>query len=377
MNSIGTLFRLTLFGSSHGTCIGCVVDGIPPGTVIDEAAMAQDLALRKPITGIGTPRKEDDVVEILSGVVGGRASGSPLTIIIRNANTDSSAYEKLRDVPRPGHADFTALSKYGADVDIRGGGQFSGRMTAPIVAAGTIAKKMLQDIGIKTGAYSQAIGSVLDWEERTLDDMVHIRSVSPARAADVVIGECMVEEILAVAAEGDSVGGIIKCVCENLPIGVGEPFFDTLEGEISKMIFAIPGVKGIEFGSGFAASLMRGSVHNDIFAVSGNDIVTETNHAGGILGGISSGMPLELRVCIKPTASIRKMQHSVSLAEMKKVELQIGGRHDPCIVPRAVPVVEAAVAITLVDLCMRGGFFATPRVNEPVTPRVGGPSRHG
>ncbi|MDR2854861.1 MAG: chorismate synthase [Methanomicrobiales archaeon] len=357
MNSIGTLFRITLFGSSHGTCIGCVIDGIPPGTIIDEVAMAEDLALRKPITGIGTPRKEDDMVQILSGVVGGRSSGSPLTIVIRNKNTDSSAYEKFRDVPRPGHADFTALLKYGTDVDIRGGGQFSGRMTAPLVAAGTIAKEILKGIGIRTGAYSLAIGRISDEEERVLDDILQIRSLNPTRAADAMLGTCMEEEILTAAQEGDSVGGIIKCVCENLPIGIGEPFFDTLEGEISKMIFSIPGVKGIEFGSGFAAALMRGSVHNDTFALHGDKIVTLTNNAGGVLGGISNGMPLEMRVCIKPTASIGKIQHSVSMCDMKQVELQIGGRHDPCIVPRAVPVVEATVAITLVDLCMRGGFI--------------------
>ena len=361
MNSIGTLFRITLFGSSHGPCIGCVIDGIPPGTIIDELAMASDLQLRKPITGIGTPRKEDDMVEILSGAGGGRASGNPLTIVIRNANTDSSAYEKFRDVPRPGHADFTALSKYGEDVDIRGGGQFSGRMTAPIVAAGTIAKEILKSIGIRTGAYSQAIGKICDEGERALDDILQIRSANPARAADAILGSRMEEEILAVASEGDSVGGIIKCVCENLPIGVGEPFFDTLEGEISKMIFSIPGVKGVEFGSGFAAALMRGSVHNDTFDVYENGIVTLTNNAGGILGGISNGMPLEMRVCIKPTASIGKTQYSVSMPEMKRVELKIGGRHDPCIVPRAVPVVEAAVAITVADLCMRGDFIEARR----------------
>jgi len=360
MNSIGTLFRITLFGSSHGTCIGCVIDGIPPGTVIDEVAMAKDLALRKPITGIGTPRKEEDKIEILSGVIGGRASGNPLTIVIRNANTDSSTYETFRDIPRPGHADFTALSKYGADVDIRGGGQFSGRMTAAIVAAGTIAKEILKRIGIRTGAYSQAIGNICDEEERKLDDILKIRSVNHARAADAALGERMREEILTIASEGDSIGGVIKCVCENLPVGVGEPFFDTLEGEISKMIFSIPGVKGVEFGAGFAAALMRGSVHNDAFATHGKEkrIVTITNNAGGILGGISNGMPLEMRVCIKPTASIGKTQRSVSIAKKRRMRLHIHGRHDPCIVPRAVPVVEAAVAITLVDLCMRGRFIS-------------------
>jgi chorismate synthase len=334
-----------------------VIDGIPSGTMINEAAMAEDLALRKPFEGIGTPRKEDDMVEILSGIVQGKASGNPLTIVIRNTNTDSSAYDTFRDVPRPGHADFTALSKYGTDGDIRGGGQFSGRMTAAIVAAGTIAKEILQGIGVRVGAYSQAIGTVCDDEKRRLDDILEIRSANPARAADAMLGECMKEEILAVASEGDSIGGIIKCVCENLPIGVGEPFFDTLEGEISKMIFSIPGVKGIEFGSGFAAALMRGSIHNDTFDVYGEEIVTTTNNCGGILGGISNGMPLEMRVCIKPTASIGKIQQSISMTEMKRVELKIGGRHDPCIVPRAVSVVEAAVAIILVDLCMRGGFI--------------------
>jgi chorismate synthase len=230
-------------------------------------------------------------------------------------------------------------------------------MTVAIVVAGTIAKEILKNNEIRTGAYSQAVGTICDDEERKLDDILDIRSTNPARAADALLGECMREEILKVAEEGDSVGGIIKCVCENLPVGVGEPFFDTLEGEISKMIFSIPGVRGIEFGSGFAAALMKGSDHNDTFDVKGNEIVTITNNAGGVLGGISNGMPLEMRVCMKPTASIGKTQQSVSMAEMKKVELTIGGRHDPCIVPRAVPVVEAAVAITLVDLCMRGGFI--------------------
>ena len=249
-------------------------------------------------------------------------------------------------------------------MDIRGGGQFSGRMTAPVVAAGTIAKEILKSIGAKTAAYSQAIGRICDEEERTVDDILKIRTLNPARAADEALGNRMKEEILSVASEGDSIGGIIRCVCEHLPIGVGEPFFDTLEGEIAKMIFSIPGVKGIEFGSGFAAASMTGSVHNDSFAVHGDEIVTVTNNAGGVLGGISNGMPLEMSVCIKPTASIGKLQDSVSITEMKRVELHIGGRHDPCIVPRAVPVVEAAVAITLVDLCMRGGFIGKKRAER-------------
>jgi len=357
MNTIGTSMRLTVLGTSHGPGIECIVDGCPAGLDITEGTIQQELDLRKPSDEIGTSRKEEDRAEVLSGIVDGRTTGAPIAIFIRNRDVDSSKYEVFRRVPRPGHADYPALMKYGESHDLRGGGQFSGRMTALIVAAGAIAKTMLAKLNVRVAAYAQAIGSAVDEESHSFDDLIASTRQNPVRAASPSAAERMKVEILAARKAGDSVGGIVKCVAIGLPVGVGEPFFDTVEGELSKILFAIPAVKGVEFGAGFRAARMRGSEHNDPYAIVDGRVVTETNNAGGILGGLTNGMPLEFDVAFKPTASISAEQRSVDLKEMKSTALRIGGRHDPCIVPRAVVVVEGATAFVLADLCKRGGFL--------------------
>lgn len=357
MNTIGTKVRLTIFGSSHGAGIGCVLDGIPPGTIIDEERILEEMRLRKPAEGIGTPRQEEDAVELLSGVRGGKATGAPITILIRNLDKDSSKYEQFRTVPRPGHADMTALNKYGESHDLRGGGQFSGRMTAPIVAAGAICKGLLDEHEVVIAAHTKSIGRVVDPAKREVTEMIVFARNNPLRAATQEMADLMRAEIEAAAKEGDSVGGTVRCVIFNPPLGMGEPFFDSVEGELSKIIFAIPGVKGIEFGAGFRAASMKGSEHNDPFIVQDGRLRTAKNDAGGVLGGISNGMPIDMHIAFKPTASIAKEQMSVDLKKMSESRLRIEGRHDPCIVPRAVAAVEAAAALTVADLCLRGGLF--------------------
>lgn len=358
MNTIGTLLRLTLFGSSHGPGVGCVLDGVPAGLEIAEDDIQREVDLRRPAASIGTPRAEADQVKILAGMQDGFTTGAPVVIFIENRDKDSSKYERFRTVPRPGHADLTALNRYGETVDLRGGGQFSGRMTAPVVAAGAIAKTMLSTIGVQIAAYTQRLGRLVDEEERYLKEVRRASRENPVRAADPSLALEMVNEIMSAKEEGDSVGGTIRCLAIGLPMGVGEPYFDSLEGELAKMLFSIPGVKGVEFGSGFRSAEMRGSEHNDQFIVEDGEVRTITNHAGGILGGLSNGMPIEIRVAIKPTASISREQKSVDLERMEDTTIKVEGRHDPCIVPRAVIVVEAATALVLADMCLRGDFIA-------------------
>ncbi|MFA5312759.1 MAG: chorismate synthase [Methanomassiliicoccales archaeon] len=357
MNTIGVKLRLTMFGTSHGEGVGCVLDGVPPGLVISLGDIQRELDLRKPSIGIGTPRMEEDIVIPLAGVKDSKATGGAITLFIKNADKDSDKYREFAFKPRPGHADLTAVMKYGDAHDIRGGGQFSGRMTTPIVAAGTIARAMISILGVKVGGYSMAIGSVVDDAEHSFGDIVHFGRGNEVRAASSDMAGKMRKEILDAKAEGDSVGGIVRCIATGLPVGVGEPFFDTLEGELAKMLFAIPAVKGVEFGAGFRAAAMKGSQHNDPFVISDGKVATSKNDAGGILGGISDGMPLDIKVAFKPTASIEMEQDTVDLRSMQPAKIRIEGRHDPCIVPRAVSVVEAAVALTLADLCKRGGFI--------------------
>ncbi len=335
-----------------------MLDGVPPGIEVDREDLQREVDLRKPSGALGTPRAEEDTVEILAGVLNSRSTGAPIVLFIANRDTDSSKYNRFRTVPRPGHADLTQLRKYGETVDLRGGGQFSGRMTAPMVAAGAVAREMLRTIGVQVAAYTQQLGRVDDPEDRTLKEVRRQARENPVRAADPEIALEMIQEIMEAKHEDDSVGGVVRCLAVGLPIGVGEPFFDSLEGELAKMMFSIPGVKGIEFGAGFRAAGMRGSEHNDSFLVEDGEIHTVTNHAGGVLGGLSNGMPLDLRVAFKPTASISREQRSIDLERMEDTTIKIEGRHDPCIVPRAVVVVEAATALVLADLCLRGDFIA-------------------
>ena len=322
--------------------------------MIDVGRIQSEVDLRRPKTDIGTPRQEEDKVEVVSGIVDERSTGGPITLLVMNRDTDSKKYEKFKTVPRPGHADLTARSKYSECVDLRGGGQFSGRMTVALVAAGSIAKMLLEERGIRVAAFVRQIGKVRDEEEREVTSGVLSRS-NDVRAATDELAELMRKEIISAKEDGDSVGGVVECMVDGLPMGLGEPFFDTVEGELAKMMFAVPGVKGIEFGAGFRAASMRGSQHNDPFVLIDGKVRTAKNDAGGILGGITNGMPLVFRAAIKPTASIARGQRSLDLKSGRQTELKIEGRHDPCIAPRAVPVIEGAAALVLADLSMRGG----------------------
>ena len=339
---------VAIFGQSHAPAIGVTVDGLPAGLPVDLDALQQFLRRRAPGQNAwSTPRKEADAPEILCGLSNGRTCGAPLTAIIRNTNTRSGDYDNLRDTPRPGHADYTAQMKFSGAQDVAGGGHFSGRLTAPLCIAGGICLQLLETQGVTIRARIVSVGAVTD-DSPFLSPVGEkaFPAVSDAAAA------AMQAEIAAARADGDSVGGVIECVVEGLPAGIGDPMFGGLENLISRAVFAIPAVKGIEFGAGFAAARMRGSENNDPFRVENGVVVTETNHCGGILGGISDGMPIVFRAAFKPTPSIARQQRSVSLGQMENKTLVIQGRHDPCIVPRAVPCVEAAAAIAVLDAVM-------------------------
>ena len=339
---------VAIFGQSHAPAIGVTIDGLPAGLPVDLDALQQFLRRRAPGQNAwSTPRKEADAPEILCGLSNGRTCGAPLTAIIRNTNTRSGDYDNLRDTPRPGHADYTAQMKFSGAQDVAGGGHFSGRLTAPLCIAGGICLQLLKTQGITIRARIVSVGAVTD-DSPFLSPVGEkaFPAVSDAAAA------AMQAEIAAARADGDSVGGVIECVVEGLPAGIGDPMFGGLENLISRAIFAIPAAKGIEFGAGFAAARMRGSENNDPFRVENGVVVTETNHCGGILGGISDGMPIAFRAAFKPTPSIARQQRSVSLGQMENKTLVIQGRHDPCIVPRAVPCVEAAAAIAVLDAVM-------------------------
>ena len=358
MNTYGDAYRVTIFGSSHGGGVGCVVDGLPAGMPIDLRAVQRELDRRRPgQSRVTSKRKEPDRVEVLDGLLDGRAAGLPLAFFVPNEDVDSSTYDAYREIPRPGHADFPARVKYLGRNDPRGGGQFSGRMTVGIVIAGAVARQPLAAIGIGLVAHASQVGRVRLEREMSFDEIGAGVEKSPVRCADVETALRMEEEIDAARRDGDSVGGVIECRIAGLPVGVGEPFFDPLEGAIARLAFAIPAVKGIEFGAGFAAAAMRGSEHNDPYVVKDGLVLTETNHAGGIQGGLSNGMPVVFRVVVKPTATIAKAQRSVDLRTMESAEIRGKGRHDPCIVPRAVPVIENAAAIAVLDLVLLGGFL--------------------
>ena len=356
-NSIGKRFVFTSFGESHGKCIGVVVDGCPAGLALSLDDFLTDLARRSPSNAVAsTPRKEADEPEILSGVLNGFTTGAPVCLLIKNENVKDADYDELRYKLRPGHADFTAFTKYGGFNDWRGGGQFSGRITAGFVMAGTIAKKVLDTIGVEVISHTVEIGNIAA-KPQNFASIKKNAAKDTFFCADKAAAVKMAESIAAARAAGDSLGGIIEGIAINVPVGLGEPVFDTLDGELAKALFAIPAVKGVEFGLGFGAARVKGSVNNDPFTIEKGRVVTTSNNAGGILGGISNGMPIVVRVAVKPTPSIALKQNTVDIQKMAAAEMNVGGRHDACIVPRAVPVVEAMIAVTLSDFALQAGLI--------------------
>ena len=362
-NSMGHTFRITSFGESHGRCVGVVVDGCPAGLAITPAQIQRELDRRRPgQSDVTTRRREEDRVEVLSGVFNGFTTGAPICMLVWNRDRDSSGYEERRWTPRPGHADWTAHVRYGGFNDYRGGGRFSGRTTAGFVMAGAVARRLLAEtLGVEVLAHSKEIGGITA-PDVSIDEIRTNVEGNQVRCGHPETAERMIERIKKVASEGDSVGGVVECIASNLPAGVGEPVFGTLEGEIARALYAIPAVKAVEFGLGRGFASLKGSESNDAFTVKDGKLTTETNNAGGILGGLSNGMPIACTVTIKPTPSIGKRQKTVDISKMEETNIKIGRRHDPCIVPRAVPVVEAMVAVVLADHAIRAGLI--PRVLE-------------
>lgn len=351
-STYGENLKLSVFGQSHGIAIGMTLDGIPAGLPVDLEKLQQFLSRRAPgHENWVTARKEADVPEFLSGVVDGYTCGAPIAAIIHNTNVRSDDYDNLKDIPRPGHADYTAHIKYGGYQDAAGGGHFSGRLTAPLCIAGGLCKQWLEEMGIRIGAHIDFLGGITDSAFDPLDP--EIRFVNPRfPVLCPQAGQAMRERITDIQAQGDSIGGEIECAVTGIPAGIGEPMFGGVESRISQIIYGIPGVKSLEFGAGKQVAYNTGSKMNDSFILEEGRVVTATNHSGGILGGITNGMPIIFRVAVKPTPSIGKLQRSVNLKSMEAVDLEIKGRHDPCIVPRAVPVVEAAAAIAIYDLIL-------------------------
>lgn len=349
-NTFGTSVTVTLFGESHGAMIGAVLDGMAPGIPVDEAFIARQMDLRRSVGAISTKRREADLVRIVSGVYEGRTTGTPITLLIENADTRSHDYAAMRYLARPGHADYTAEQKYHGFQDPRGGGHFSGRITAGLVAAGAIALTALSSRGIRIGTHIAACGGVRDRGFGDLSADIDVLADKAFAVLDDARAEEMNAVITAAAREGDSVGGILETAVIGLPAGVGEPWFDTVESVLAHILFGIPAIKGVEFGDGFALAGMRGSQSNDPFTAADGTARTVTNRAGGILGGITNGMPLIIRAAVKPTPSIYKEQDTVDFSQNTDAKLQIHGRHDPAIVHRARVVVDSAVAIALCDL---------------------------
>ena len=352
-STYGEKIKISVFGESHGGGIGVVIDGLPAGEAIDFDAVLAQMARRAPGRDkTATPRKESDLPRVLSGMLGDVLTGAPLCAVIENTNTRSQDYGDLLAKPRPGHSDYTAYIKYHGANDIRGGGHFSGRITAPLVFAGAVCRQLLEKQGVRIAAHIQSVGSIHDKQFDPVavpSALIKRLSASSFALIDESAEEPVRAEIEAARLAQDSVGGTIECAVTGLPAGVGEPMFDGLEGAIAKAVFGVPAVKGIEFGAGFALAAMRGSRANDAFCYDNGVVVTETNHCGGILGGIANGMPLIFRCAVKPTPSISQPQKTVDLQTGENTVLTIHGRHDPCIVPRAVPVIEAVTALAIIN----------------------------
>ncbi|MHA1791033.1 MAG: chorismate synthase [Promethearchaeota archaeon] len=359
-NSFGDIFKITLIGESHGKCVGVVMDGIPAGFKIDMKDLNDEMTRRRPgQSHITTSRQEDDAVTIISGIFNGKTTGAPLTILTWNKDVDSSKYEKYKDIPRPGHADYPARVRYGGFNDYRGSGRFSGRLTAGIVMAGAIAKQIIKRfLKIEVGAHVRSIGPVTYAGNVTMDDLKEKTESNIVRCYDQDIAKNMIKAIEDVKKQEDSLGGIVECIVIGLPPGIGNPRFDNMQSKISAMMFSLGAVKAIEFGAGFKVATMKGSENNDPYMFSDDGVLKIlSNNAGGILGGISTGENIIFRLAIKPTSSIRKEQKSVDYQEKTNVVLKYEGRHDPCIVPRIVPVVENATYIVLFDFLLKAGLI--------------------
>ena len=356
-NAIGRCFVVTSFGESHGSCVGVLVDGCPAGLTLNEAVLSQDLQRRRATGQPGaTPRSEPDAPRIVSGVLNDTTTGAPICMMVDNLNVKSEAYESLADTPRPGHADYPAGVKYGRFNDPRGGGRFSGRITAGFVMAGSVAKAALATVGIEIFAHTVSIENVMA-ASVVVADARQAWKKNPLSCADPEAAAEMARAIASAASDGDSVGGVVECLALNVPVGLGEPVFDSVESVVSHALYSIPAVKGVEFGAGFGLASMRGTASNDAYAMENDAVRTTKNDAGGVLGGISSGMPIVARAAIKPTPSVSMSQKTVNLATGTDTSLFIEGRHDACIVPRAVVVVEAMMAISLCDLAIRAGVL--------------------
>lgn len=355
-SEFGKNITLSVFGESHGEAIGCVINGLPAGVALDTDKINFEMARRAPGKDkTATPRLEKDLPEILSGVLNGVTTGAPLAMIIKNTNTKSGDYSNLMQVPRPSHSDYPAYVKYNGFNDIRGGGHFSGRLTAPIVFAGAVAKQILAQKGITVGAHIKSIAGIcddsFDMENVTAQELIKVSSL-PFSVINKDVEERMRKAVEDARMDCDSVGGVIECAAVGLPVGLGANIFSTVEGHIASALFGVPAVKGVEFGAGFGIADLRGSQANDPYCIKDGSVFVKQNNNGGVLGGMTTAAPLIVRAAIKPTPSIAKEQESVNLQTMSDARLKIKGRHDPCIVPRAVPVIEAAVAFALLDLMM-------------------------
>ncbi len=352
----GNYLKLSIFGESHGAGIGVVIDGLPAGEAVDMEQVVRQMARRAPGSSITvTPRKESDAPQIISGITADSTNGAPLCAIIRNTDTHSSDYDELRYVPRPGHADYTGHVRYRGHNDPRGGGHFSGRLTAPMVFAGAVCRQLLARRGIEIGAHLASVGSVA---AKRLDPAAvsapQLRRLSTRTfpVLDPADETPFRQAIEAARMEGDSVGGVVECAAVGLPAGLGSPIFDGVENRLAGLLWGIPAVKGLEFGEGFAGAASRGSQQNDPYYMEGSTVRTRTNHHGGILGGITSGMPMIFRLAFKPTSSIHLPQPSIDLRTRQDTTLTVPGRHDPCVAVRAVPVVENLTAVCLMDLLL-------------------------
>ncbi len=354
-SEIGRALKISVFGQSHGRAIGVVIDGLPAGEPVDGEELYAFMSRRRPgASRLSTQRSEADRPVFLSGLVNGVTAGSPLCAVIENTDTRSGDYAALTDLPRPSHADLTARARYGEAVDMRGSGHFSGRLTAPLCIAGGIAKQLLARRGIFTGAHLLSVENEADdpFPSEPTSELFSAVAAKPIPVVSDGAGDRMARAVERARAEADSVGGVIECAAVGLPAGLGSPMFDGIENRLAAALFGVPAVKGVEFGAGFAAAKMRGSAHNDPYIIENGRIKTTKNDAGGIIGGITTGMPLVVKCAMKPTPSIGLPQKTVSVSKMEPAELEIKGRHDPCVAIRAVPVIEAVTAFTILDILL-------------------------